>query len=120
MGAVFKKVREERGISQKKLSRLSGYDHSFISRIEGGTRNPSRKALHDFLVAMEVDYPETYDRVMDAFGYVTKGHMLPVHPIIYQANELARLNPEFIEDLNSFMIPRTKINEEGEIIWMPN
>lgn len=40
--AVLKRQRERRGISQSKLAELIDCDHTYISRLEMGVRQPSR------------------------------------------------------------------------------
>src|SRR6188472_1306018 len=40
--AEFKRWREVRGVSQKRLAREMGYDASYISKIESGHQSPTR------------------------------------------------------------------------------
>jgi transcriptional regulator with XRE-family HTH domain len=40
-GSVLKTMRERAGLSQNQLARLSGLDHSYLSRLESGQRHPS-------------------------------------------------------------------------------
>jgi transcriptional regulator with XRE-family HTH domain len=44
IGQRMKRLRLERGLSQRELS-VPGVSYAYISRIEGGTRQPSVKAL---------------------------------------------------------------------------
>lgn len=39
--AALAQIRKDLGLSQAKLARLVGVDHSYVSRLEGGTRTPS-------------------------------------------------------------------------------
>lgn len=44
MGKRLKRLREDRGLSQRELA-TKGVSYAYISRIEAGTRQPSSKAL---------------------------------------------------------------------------
>jgi transcriptional regulator with XRE-family HTH domain len=44
-GQTMKALRESRRMSQGQLGRATGYDHSYISRIEAGNRRPSREVV---------------------------------------------------------------------------
>jgi transcriptional regulator with XRE-family HTH domain len=43
--ARLRAIRAYRGLSQKALARSVGFDHSAISRLEGGSREPSIRTL---------------------------------------------------------------------------
>jgi len=54
-GAVIKKIRESKSISQKKLAQLSKLDRTFISQIENGKRNPTLLTILKISNALDVD-----------------------------------------------------------------
>src|SRR5262249_51560941 len=54
--AEFKRWREVRGVSQKRLAREMGYDASYVSKIESGHQAPTR------------DFARRADEVMQAGG----------------------------------------------------
>ena len=60
IGARLKRLRLERGLSQRELS-SQGVSYAYISRIEAGVRTPSVKALRMLArkLAVSVDYLET-------------------------------------------------------------
>ena len=44
-GALLKGFRERRGVSQSKLAERANFDHSYVSRLESGSRMPTRDAV---------------------------------------------------------------------------
>src|SRR3954470_24016221 len=60
IGQRLKRLRLERGLSQRELA-APGVSYAYISRIEAGTRQPSVKALRRLAAKLEVtaDYLET-------------------------------------------------------------
>ena len=60
IGERLKRLRLERGLSQRELA-APGVSYAYISRIEAGTRQPSVKALRRLAVKLSVsaDYLET-------------------------------------------------------------
>jgi transcriptional regulator with XRE-family HTH domain len=44
-GQMLKDLREKLRLSQTRLAKACGFDHSYISRIEAGTRRPTREAV---------------------------------------------------------------------------
>lgn len=67
IGARLKRLRLERGLSQRDLS-VPGVSYAYISRIEAGTRQPSVKALRKLAAKLDVtaDYLETGSELDDA------------------------------------------------------
>ena len=65
-GAYLRHVRMAKDISQSELANRAGYDHSFLSRLEAGTREPSRAAVDAIADVLELDR-DTLRRI--AFGY---------------------------------------------------
>lgn len=54
LGKRLKKLRLEKGLSQRQLE-VPGVSYAYISRIEAGTRNPSIKALIKLADKLEVN-----------------------------------------------------------------
>ena len=85
-GLILKAMREHVGMSQSKLAKRAGYEHSYISRLESGTRVPSRDAVTRISRALWLT-PEDRARLMIAYGF------LPDDPtaVMDTEPELARL-----------------------------
>ncbi|WP_275579798.1 helix-turn-helix domain-containing protein [Bacillus velezensis] len=45
IGSTVKKLREERGMTQRDVSEMMGIDHSYLSKIERGVQNPSLNTI---------------------------------------------------------------------------
>jgi transcriptional regulator with XRE-family HTH domain len=67
IGARLKRLRLERGLSQRELA-APGVSYAYISRIEAGTRQPSVKALRRLAAKLNVspEYLETGSDIRDA------------------------------------------------------
>lgn len=50
--------RYDRQLSQSRLAEASGFDHSYICRLENGSRWPSREAVHHIADALALDPAE--------------------------------------------------------------
>lgn len=70
-GRTLKHCRESRRVSQSKLAELAGFDHSYVSRLESGSRTPTRDAVGQLAIAMQLD-ADDHDRLLAAAGYVPK------------------------------------------------
>uniref|UniRef100_A0A831X0P1 XRE family transcriptional regulator n=1 Tax=Thermorudis peleae TaxID=1382356 RepID=A0A831X0P1_9BACT len=57
-GAELRRLREERGLSQSALARRARLDHTFISRLESGQREPSRESVEVLAAALGLAPPE--------------------------------------------------------------
>jgi transcriptional regulator with XRE-family HTH domain len=68
-GAVLKELRERAGLSQNQLAKLSGLDHSYLSRLESGQRHPSYDAVARLAKVLARDKQER-ERLFAAAGYV--------------------------------------------------
>jgi len=66
IGIAIKKVREELGFSQEKLSNVSGLSQTSISQIENGVTMPSRKTIEKICQALDV--PEDVLYIMGIEG----------------------------------------------------
>lgn len=65
-GIYLKQVREARGLSQTKLAERADIDTSYISRLEGGRRDPSAPMVDRLADALGIDRKTVR---MAAFGY---------------------------------------------------
>lgn len=99
---LFRQYREEAGLSQNRLSIEAGYDHSYVSRIEGGTRTPTREALKAFITSMGLLGEDKDYLLMDAFGYVTERHIL-ASPLIIAIHNRVRTDENFERSLRSVL-----------------
>ena len=57
-GAVLKKVREKRGLTQAALAEKVGVHQVTIARLETGERNPSMRLLQRLARALKVKLPD--------------------------------------------------------------
>lgn len=68
VGETLRALREARWLSQSKLAERAGFDHSYVSRIESGGREPSRDALVKLAAAMDLE-PHEHDELLIAGGF---------------------------------------------------
>lgn len=54
-GSTLKRFREARRVSQSKLAARAGFDHSYVSRLESGSRTPTRDAVEQLANALELE-----------------------------------------------------------------
>ncbi|MCB0278713.1 MAG: helix-turn-helix transcriptional regulator [Calditrichaeota bacterium] len=54
MGQAIKKHREEKGLSQSELSKLSGVERTTIVKLEKGNHSPSLKTIHRLAKALGI------------------------------------------------------------------
>jgi transcriptional regulator with XRE-family HTH domain len=66
---LLKQLREERRISQSRLADASGFDHSYVSRLESGNRAPTRDAVTKLAGALELDNGQR-DSLLAAAGFM--------------------------------------------------
>jgi transcriptional regulator with XRE-family HTH domain len=67
-GRSLKVWRCERHLSQSKLAKLVGCDHSTIARLENGSRNPGREMVESLAVVLRLDAVQTATLLLAA-GY---------------------------------------------------
>ena len=60
VGQRIRRLREERGLSQTELARLTDLDHTAISRIENGRTNPTRRTLRDLARGLKTNPEELF------------------------------------------------------------
>ena len=56
----IREIREKKGLSQKKLSKLSGVSSSHIGYLENGEREPTISVLYKIAKALNVDIKELF------------------------------------------------------------
>ena len=71
-GQQLCKVRNEAGMSSYRLAVASGFDHSHISRLQSGERNPSREAVLRIAEVMRCT-PLERDRLLVLAGHMPEG-----------------------------------------------
>jgi transcriptional regulator with XRE-family HTH domain len=69
VGTIIKELRESRSLSQSKLAERCDFDHSYISRLESGVRNPTRDALERISIHLGL-VPKEDRRLMNAGGFL--------------------------------------------------
>jgi transcriptional regulator with XRE-family HTH domain len=67
-GAELRAMREARRLSQAELARRAGVDHWFISRLESGSRKPSREMVAVLAEALDLERA-LRQRLFVAAGY---------------------------------------------------
>lgn len=61
-GQLIHELRESKGISQERLSAISGLDRSFISMVERGKRNPTLVSIIKLSSALDVSLPDLFSQ----------------------------------------------------------
>lgn len=69
-GTLLRDLRLPRRLSQSKLAERAGYDHSFVSRIEAGSRQPTRDAAQRLALALDLD-DAGRNRFLAAAGFLS-------------------------------------------------
>jgi transcriptional regulator with XRE-family HTH domain len=86
VGSTIRTLREDAGISQRRLSAAAGIDHGFLSRIERGDREPSITTLAAIGDVLGADvsvrlYPTTGPRLRDPLqSRILEALLHLVHP----------------------------------------
>lgn len=81
--------RTRHGLSQSRLAHEAGFDHSYISRLEAGKREPSRETVTVLAHELRLD-ARSLDSLLVAAGFrpVDDSNIFPDEPVI---SDLARL-----------------------------
>ncbi len=66
---LLKQYRESAGVSQSRLAELAEFDHSYVSRLESGSRMPTREAVGKLADALALKNGER-DMLLAAAGYM--------------------------------------------------
>lgn len=69
--ATLKAMREQARVSQSKLAERAGFDHSYVSRLESGTRTPTREAVGQLALALGA-HPSGQDELLAAAGFLPR------------------------------------------------
>lgn len=98
---VLAELRTMRGLSQSRLAHEAGFDHSYISRLEAGKREPSREtvlALAEVLTLRPVEL----DRLLIAAGFrpTDDSSLFADEPALAEAVRLLR-DPRLPEPLRA-------------------
>lgn len=64
---LLRGFREQAGLSQSRLARIAGLDHTYLSRLENGQRIPTRRVVLKLAEALGVD-PVKRDQLLVAAG----------------------------------------------------
>src|SRR5438067_990734 len=66
---LLREFRDRRRLSQSRLAEAAGFDHSYVSRLESGTRMPTREAVTKLAEAMGLDDGER-DALLASAGFM--------------------------------------------------
>ncbi|HEV2127364.1 MAG TPA: helix-turn-helix transcriptional regulator [Thermomicrobiales bacterium] len=97
-GRVLKEFREQRRVSQSKLAKRAGFDHSYVSRLESGARTPTREAVEQLAGALELDGVQQ-DELLVSAGFLPR-----------EVSSLLAGEPEITEVLN--LLQNAEVPEE--------
>ncbi|MDQ3045273.1 MAG: helix-turn-helix domain-containing protein [Chloroflexota bacterium] len=70
-GGALKALREVGRVSQSKLAERAGFDHSYVSRLESGARMPTREAVRQLAIALELERNKQ-DELLAAAGFLPR------------------------------------------------
>ena len=70
-GIALKSFREARRVSQSKLAERAGFDHSYVSRLESGARTPTRDAVQQLSMALELERQQQ-DELLASAGFLPR------------------------------------------------
>ena len=88
-GALLKRCREARHVSQSKLAEKARFDHSYVSRLESGARTPTRDAVDRLGEALALDQIER-DALLAGAGFLPRDvtSLLASEPVIGEVLDL--------------------------------
>ena len=66
---LLREYRDRRRLSQSRLAEAAGFDHSYVSRLESGTRMPTRDAVAKLAEAMGLEEGER-DSLLASAGFM--------------------------------------------------
>src|SRR5699024_11137132 len=92
-GKALKGFREGRRVSQSKLAKRAGFDHSYVSRLESGARTPTRDAVELLAQALELSGVQ-HDELLVSAGFLPR-----------EVSSLLAGEPEITEVLNLLQNP---------------
>lgn len=102
-GCVLKGFRETRRVSQSKLAKRAGFDHSYVSRLESGARTPTREAVEQLANALELEGIQ-HDELLVSAGFLPRevSSLLAGEPEITEVLSLLQ-NADVPEEYRSSM-----------------
>jgi transcriptional regulator with XRE-family HTH domain len=88
-GVLLKTQREARRVSQSKLAERAEFDHSYVSRLESGSRMPTREAVERLARALALSHAEE-DALLAAAGFLPRdvSNLLSDEPAIGEVLDL--------------------------------
>lgn len=93
IGENIKRIRTEKGLTQKELGKLCGMADSAIRRYENGGANPKIETLQKIAAALHVN---TYDLRNDFRSF--EANIIEEHPLLAAAKRTGNLNNDLFED----------------------
>lgn len=80
---ALRQTRELKRLSQSRLAAAAGFDHSYVSRLESGTRTPTRDAVTKLSEALTLDAIET-DALLASAGFMPGRieNLLAAEPVV--------------------------------------
>lgn len=104
-GALIKRAREQRGLTQAELGARIGYTHSFVVRLERGqmTNPPTSQTMRD----LERELGVSRRAMLEAMGYLDPpvleegGDTITIRPDDPRANLLARLDDATDDEIDT-------------------
>lgn len=86
---LLKQFREAGRMSQSRLAETSGFDHSYVSRLESGHRAPTREAVLKFAAALQLADPDR-DTLLAAAGFMPQHveSLLAGEPVLTEVFQL--------------------------------
>ena len=73
----LKTFRESTGLSQYQFAKKSGVNHSYVSRLEAGSRQPTREMVQNFARVLELNPPQA-EYLFRQAGFVYNDQETPV------------------------------------------
>ncbi len=80
---ALRQCRELKGLSQSRLAAAAGFDHSYVSRLESGTRTPTRDAVVKLGEALALDGIKA-DALLASAGFMPARieNLLAAEPVV--------------------------------------
>ncbi len=88
-GILLKRMREQRRVSQSKLAERAEFDHSYVSRLESGTRMPTGEAVDRLSEALGLTRSEQ-DSLRASAGFLPHdvSSLLADEPVVSEVLDL--------------------------------
>jgi len=109
----IRRIRKERGLTQRGLAAASGVDQATISMAESGKRRPHLETLDSLAAALGVEVGNFFPKVsLEQWLQERCGHSY----LAMNSEELARF-VEDAEDLDEQLERRLLLREEIDVVW---